>query len=161
MKLKKVLIGIAAVLVAVLCVKWFVLDGAKHIEDTNGDSNYTLQEITDENIINRDIGTVGGPNETTDNITNTTTYYSEKFTGVDEIFGENITANRFEITVNHAKVESGNFKMVLLQNDEIMHEFTLNELTQTYVLENVSGYVALRIAGESANFTFDYFLPLE
>lgn len=77
---------------------------------------------------------------------------------LQEITDENLITNRWEITVDFAAVEEGNFRMVLVVDDEIVHEFALNELTQTYVLEDVSGYVALRIAGESANFTFDYYI---
>ena len=46
--------------------------------------------------------------------------------------------------------------MVLIHNGEIVHVFQLNEFTQTYTLEKPKGNVALRIAGESADFMFDY-----
>lgn len=154
-KTKKILFGIMAVVLVAVCGIWFLTDNTQHIEDTNGADNYKLQTITDYNIINRDIGALN-VKESTDNITNTTTYSSDKFTGVYEIFGENIKGNRFDIIINHAQVNSGNFKMVLVHNDEIVHEFELNELTQSYTLENPDGYVALRIAGESADFMFDY-----
>ena len=36
--------------------------------------------------------------------------------------------NYYEITVNFAEVNSGNFKLVLVIDDEIVHEFKLNEL---------------------------------
>ncbi|MBE6776050.1 MAG: hypothetical protein E7543_07670 [Ruminococcaceae bacterium] len=130
---------------------------AKGHEDTNGADNYKLQQITDYNIINMDIGALN-LKESTDSITNTTTYSSDKFTGVAEIYMNNIKGNRFDITINHAQVNSGNFKIVLVHNDEIVHEFKLNELMQSYTLENPNGTVALRIAGESADFMFDYYL---
>lgn len=156
-KTKKTLITIGAVILIVVAVIWFMQDGLEHIEDTNGADNYNLQTITDANIINRDIGAMG-LNTSTDSITNTTSYSSKKFTGVEEIYGENITTNRMEFNINHAQVTEGNFKIVLLVDDEIVHEFKLNELMQTHVIENVSGYVSLRIAGESANFMFDYYI---
>lgn len=152
-KLFGIIIAIAVVAVAIFM---FMGNDLEHIEDTNGAENFALQTITDANIINKDIGAVGGPNMSTDNISNTTTYSSEKFTGVAEIYGTNITATSMDIIVNHAGVTEGNFKLVLLVDDEIVHEFKLNELTQTYTLENPSGYVSLVIAGESANFEFDY-----
>lgn len=154
-KTKKTLTIIGAVLLIVVAVVWFMQDGLEHIEDTNGADNYNLQTITNDNIINRDIGAMG-LKISNGIITNTTSYSSEKFTGVEEIYGENIIANRMEFTINHAQVTEGNFKIVLLVDDEIVHEFKLNELMQTYVLEKPSGYVSLRIAGESANFMFDY-----
>ncbi len=156
-KTKKTLITIGAVVLIVVVVIWFMQDGLKHIEDTNGADNYNLQTITDANIINRDIGAMG-LKKSNSIVTNTISYSSEKFTGVEEIYGENIVANRMEFNINHAHVAEGNFKIVLLVDDEIVHEFKLNELMQTYVLENPSGYVSLRIAGESANFMFDYYI---
>lgn len=157
-KKKNIVWGIFSIVLIVVAVIWFLGDDLEHIEDTNGADNYALQEITDENLIRLDMGALGGPNIRSDNITNTTTYSAKRFTGVAEIYGENLITNRWEITVDFAAVEEGNFRMVLVVDDEIVHEFALNELTQTYVLEDVSGYVALRIAGESANFTFDYYI---
>lgn len=156
-KTKKILTGIGALVLIVVSAVWFMQTDLEHIEDTNGDDNYNLQTITDSNIINRDIGAMG-LKISNSTITNTTSYSSEKFTGVEEIYGENIVANRMEFNINHASVTEGNFKIVLLVDDEIVHEFKLNELMQTYVLENPSGYVSLRIAGESANFMFDYYI---
>ena len=156
-KTKKILIGIGAIVLIVVAAVWFMQSDLEHIEDTNGADNYNLQTITDSNIINRDIGAMG-LKISNSTVTNTTSYSSEKFTGVEEIYGENIVANRMEFNINHASVTEGNFKIVLLVDDEIVHEFKLNELMQTYVLENPSGYVSLRIAGESANFMFDYYI---
>lgn len=156
-KIKKILIGIGAVVLVAICGIWFLSNDLEHIDDTNGAENFELQTITDSNIINMDIGALN-LKESTDNITNTTTYSSNKFTGVAEIYGTNLIGNRFDITVNHARVDSGNFKIVLLEDDKIVHEFNLNELSQTFTLENPSGYISLRIAGESADFMFDYYI---
>ena len=156
-KTKKILTIIGAVVLVAVCAVWFLSSDSEHIEDTNGADNFGLQTITDSNIINRDVGAMG-LEKSTDAISNTTTYSSKKFTGVEEIYGTNIWGNRFEITINHARVDSGNFKIVLLEDDRIVHEFELNELTQTYVLENPDGYISLRIAGESADFMFDYYI---
>lgn len=155
--LKKILpIAIAAILVVAMAV-WFIMDKPEHIEDTNGADNYSLQTITDENICKLDISAL---NIVEDNniVGEAVTYKSEKFSGVYEVFTENIVTNRYEITVNHAKVNAGNFKMVLCVDDKIVHTFKLNELSQTFVLENVKGSVSLRIAGESAEFMFDYYV---
>ena len=153
--LKKILpIAIAAILVVGIAV-WFIMDKPEHIEDTNGADNNSLQTITDENICRLDVSALNVVED--DNIVGeAVTYKSKKFSGVYEVFTENIVTNRYEITVNHAKVNAGNFKMVLCVDDKIVHTFKLNELSQTFVLENVKGSVSLRIAGESADFMFDY-----
>ncbi len=155
--LKKILFPVGIVIFIVVFAIWMFSSNIEHIEDTNGSDNYQLQQITDSNIINMDIGALNYK-EHTDAITNTTTYSSDKFTGVAEIYTTNIIGNRFDITINHAQVNSGNFKIVLIHNNEIVHEFKLNELTQTFTLEKPNGTVALRIAGESADFMFDYHL---
>lgn len=155
--MKKLISAVFAIVLIVIAVFWFSGDDLNHIEDTNGASNYSLQTITDENIRNLDIGALNIVKH--DNlIGETVTYQSDCFTGVYELFRENIVTNHFEITINHAQVNAGNFKMVLCIDDEIVHTFALNELTQTFILEDVAGTVSLRIAGESADFMFDYFV---
>lgn len=156
-KIKKILVFVlVAVFIAVFAM-WMLSSELEHIEDTNGADNFSLQQITDSNIINLDIGALNFQ-KTTDRISGTTAYSSDKFTGVAEIYTENLITNRFDISINHAQVTSGNFRIVLVYNDEIVHEFKLNELMQSFTLENVKGTVSLRIAGESADFMFDYHL---
>lgn len=156
-KVKNILWIIFAVVMVVVFIILFINDDLEHIEDTNGADNYNLQTITDEDICKMEMGAIN-ITEQEALIGETVTYKSKCFTGVYEVYRDNIITNRFEITVNHAKVSAGNFKMVLCVDDEIVHTFTLNEQTQTFVLEDVKGTVSLRIAGESANFQFDYYV---
>lgn len=144
-----------SLVLALFLLVGLVACGPEHIEDTNGVENFELQVITDENIRKMDIGSLSYVKAETV-IGDTVTYKTNKFSGVAEVFHENIITNRFEITVNHARVDAGNFKMVLCVDDEIVHTFALNELSQIFVLEDVRGTVSLRIAGESAKFQFDY-----
>ncbi len=156
-RIRKLILGAGVIVFIVVFAVWMFSSGIEHIEDTNGADNYNLQQITDYNIINMDVGALNVGRKKSA-ISDTVTYSSKKFTGVTDIFTKNMVANRFDITVNHAAVKSGNFKMVLVYNDEIVHEFKLNELTQDFTLENVKGTISLRIAGESADFMFDYSL---
>lgn len=155
MRKKNLLWGIFAVAVIVAAAFLFMGSDLEHIEDTNGADNYTLQTITDENICKRDMGALN-VTESEDIIGDSVTYKSDKFTGVYEVYSTNTVTNRLEVRVDHARVDAGNFKMVLCVDDEIVHTFALNELMQTFVLEDVKGYVSLRIAGESADFMFTY-----
>ena len=155
---KKILTLLFAVVVIAVAVVWFMSDDLEHIADTNGPNDFTLQTITDSNICALDMGALNVEKSRDLLGGDTVSYHSEKFTGVYEVFRENLVTNRYEITVNHARVDSGNFKMVLCVDDEIVHEFTLNELTQTFVMEDVRGTVSLRIAGDSADFQFDYYV---
>ena len=153
--LGRFLLGLLLVAAGAAVVFLVFGDSQEHIPDTNGAEDFSLQTITDENICKMDIGAV---NVSTGKalLGDTVTYHSDCFSGVYEVYMTNIVANRLEITVNHAEVKAGNFKMVLCVDNEIVHTFALNELTQTFVLENAKGTVSLRIAGESAEFSFDY-----
>ena len=126
-------------------------DDFEHIEDTNGADVYTLQTITDENIINMDIGSKGMW-EKTNSVTNLKTYSSEKFSGVYEVYNTNFMGKTFQVEVDNFKLNSGNMKYVLLVNGEIVHEFKPNEPNQIYKIEATEGNISLRIAGESADF---------
>lgn len=153
--LKKTISGIIVIVFVVVFAIWMFNSDLEHIEDTNGADNYSLQQITDDNIINMDIGALNLV-ETKELLNNLPTYKSDKFTGVSDIYNTNIWGNRFEITIYNLQVKSGNLRLVLIHNDEIVHEFKVNELSETYVLENPDGTVALRLAGESADFEFSY-----
>lgn len=155
-KLKKILWTALAIGVVIAVAITLLFNDLEHIEDTNGTDNYKLQQITNEDIIDFDMGSIGGPNIKESLISDMQVYYSNKFTGVAEISYEEVIANRYEVSLYNTTVEKGNFKIVLVENDEIVHEFELNETMQSFVLEDVSGYVALRIAGESADFSFSY-----
>lgn len=154
-KLKNIAIGIVAVALLLYGGYTIFTSDLEHIEDTNGPDNYRLQEITDYNIINMDIGAL---NYTVRDqaLSNLPLVTSDKFTGVADVYTSNIWGNRFDITLYTTEVKSGNMRIVLIHNDEIVHEFKLNELTETYTLQNPNGFVALRIAGESADFKFSY-----
>ena len=154
-KLKKVLTGVGVVVFVAIFALWMWQSDLEHIEDTNGPDNYTLQEINDYNIINMDMGALNLV-ETKELFNSMPVYKSDKYTGVSEIYLTNLIGNRFDITLYNTTVNAGNFRIVLVHNDEIVHEFKLNELMQTYTLENPKGTVSLRIAGESADFEFSY-----
>lgn len=151
--LKKLISFIVVVVFLVVFAIWMFSSDLEHIEDTNG-ATFQLQQITDSNIINMDIGALNVSKTKTP--LSETEYSSDKFTGVYDIFTTDIVGNRFDVTLFNTVENSGNFKVVLIHNDEIVHEFKLNELMQTYTLENPHGAVSLRIAGESADFEFSY-----
>ena len=154
-KLKNIFAPVAVVILAAVFAVMLFSSDTEHIEDTNGADNYSLQQITDENIINMDIGALNLTKETS-LVSDLPEYSSKKFTGVEEIYLNNIYGNRFDITLYNTHIKEGNFRVVLLHNGEIVHEFKLNELVQSYTLKNPEGTVSLRIAGESANFKLSY-----
>lgn len=154
MKGKLPLLLVALVLVAV-ALFWIFGDGIEHIEDTNGPEDISLTTITDSNIINRDIGSIGGPTISQSVLTGDGYEFSaKKFTGVYEILYDNfIGTSDFWLDLTNFSVTEGNFRMVVVHNDQIVAELTPDMFVE-YRLEDITGTVSLRIAGESAAFQF-------
>lgn len=124
------------------------------IEDTNGADDYSLATITEENIINEDLG-ASGLSKSESSHTDLITYSSKNFSGVEEIYTSDYFMNSdVIIEVNTLSVTEGNLSLVVLLDDEIVHEFKAGELTETFEMEDVNGTVDIKIAGESAKFEF-------
>lgn len=155
-KTKKILIIAAAVVLVAVVAVWFILGGTEHIEDTNGPDNYALQTITDENIIKMDVGAIGGPKISRNVLQGSNVEFSsEKFTGVYEVLYDNfIGKSDFVLDMTGFEVKGGNFKMVVVHDDKIVATLEPGMFVD-YRLEDVTGTVSLRIAGESASFTFN------
>lgn len=129
------------------------------IEDANGPDDFSLTEITDDNIINLDLGassySQSPSSEDTADLSKVTKFKSNSFSGVAEIYGKNLIGKSdLTIDVTSIQVDEGNFRLLVLLDDQIVHEFDLEEMNQTYELRDVSGNVSVRMAGESANFKF-------
>lgn len=156
MNKKKIIVAIISVIivVAILGTAVFMLNKG-HIKDTNGNDNYSLQQIADSNIIKMDVEALGF-NQITDSFLGFNSCTSNKFSGVAESYSTNVFLRDFKITVDYLTVLSGNFKMVLVYNDEIVHEFKPSDDVQTYTIENPEGTISLRMAGESADFVLKY-----
>lgn len=154
-KAKKILTGLGALVLVVVAAAWIMLDGTDHIEDTNGPENFSLQTITDQNIIDSSTGSIGGPTISRSILTGDTVEFSaEKFTGVYEVLYDNFfLPSDFEVNLTAYEIYGGNFKLVVVHNDSIVAVLE-PDLFVDYRLEDVTGYVSLRIAGESASFRF-------
>jgi len=124
------------------------------IADTNGPDDISLVEITDQNILKMDIG-AAGYGESTSGESKRTKYTGNSFSGVAEVYLTNyIGKSDVIIDVTDLEVESGNFRLVVLLNEEIIHEFKPGEQLQTLELEDIKGTLSIRMAGESAKFKF-------
>lgn len=153
--IKNILWGIFAIVMVVICAVLFLNDDLEHIEDTNGADDYSLTTITDENIINMDTGSIGGPKISKGILNgNMVEFSADKFTGVYEILYDNlIGSSDFTLSLSSFTVNSGNFKMVVVHDNEIVATLEPDTFVD-YSLEDVSGNVSLIIAGESASFNF-------
>lgn len=152
-RIKKILVIIVGLVGAGVAIFMLLGNDLEHIEDTNGADNYALQSITDEDIISLGTGSMGVGTKT-NKISGMTEIYSEKFTGVYEVLYTNLLGKSdFLINIHAFEINGGNFKMVVVHNDEIVATLT-PENADEYLLEDVSGKVSLVIAGESADFSF-------
>ena len=124
-------------------------------EDTNGDDVFTLQTITDENIINLETGASGlayTESHLGDSISSSE-YSSKNFNGVSQIFLTNFIAKSdVRVYIGHMQVKSGNFKLVAINDDKIIKEFPLDAFNEEFLFEDIKGTFSIHLAGESANF---------
>ena len=150
-KMRKLL---SLILICCLCFA-FVGCGTKY-EDTNGEDNFELETITDENIINMDIGSSGlNYTETEVGALLSSEYSSKNFNGVERIYLTNfIGKSDIRVYIGHMNVESGNFKLVVVNNEEIIHEFALDTFGEEFWFEDLTGEFAIHVVGESAEFDF-------
>lgn len=147
----KLLAPVIIVIVVIAAIMLFNTE-LEHIEDTNGADVFELQKITDENIINRDMGALN-VGVKTNKITNNVEISSDKFTGVYEVVYSNLLGKSdFVFELIDFRVNSGNFKMVVVHDDKIVATITPDNY-DTFVLEDINGTVSVVIAGESADFS--------
>ena len=152
-KNSKFLLILMAVAVIAFCGYSFLTSDLEQIEDTNGPDNYALTTITDENIIKQDMGALNvkksnGP------LNDGITFSSNRFTGVYRVFQTNFFFDSdFLMQLAGFNVNSGNFKMVVVNNGEIVATVEPG-LFVTCELSDLNGSFELVIAGESADFEF-------
>ena len=147
---------ILAIAVLVIAGFWLFRGNISHIEDTNGAEDVSLQTITESNIVKMDTGSIGGPNISKSALTgDTVSFSSKKFTGVYEILYDNfLLPSDFVLNLTAYQITGGNFQLVVVHNEEVVATLEPGLFVE-YRLEDVTGTVSLRIAGESAAFHFD------
>jgi hypothetical protein len=126
--------------------------GSVKIEDTNGPDNFALNTITDQNILKRDLPSGGYGTKTSGLLSKTVTHSGKDFSGVVEVLWTDMIAGDFVLDLMDFTVTGGNFRMVLVHEGAIVADIAPG--TTEIVLKDVKGDVALRIAGESADFSF-------
>jgi len=154
-RLKYIIYGVLTICLITLITLWFYDPEFEHIEDTNGIDNYSLTTITDRDIVKLNSGPLY---ETSDDKPHGSKPDFSIFSGVMEIYSKDCVNENLQIDVTNIKITKGNLRVILLVDDEIMHDFNINESSQSFVLNEVSGHVAIRIAGESAKFKMEYYV---
>lgn len=154
-KLKNTLWLLMAVVLVAVCAVWFLTDGVEHIDDTNGPEDSALAVITDGDIIAADWGAVG-LTRSTDAISGTVRFHSDRFSGVREIMWTDVLfSTGTTLQIIDFQVNAGNFKMAVVNDGEIIRVISPGE--DLIDLGSVEGRLSLVIAGESADFSFRLF----
>ena len=122
-------------------------------KDTNGNADLSLQTLTDADII----GKTGSSSFMSSTVRRSdgTVRKVRTMSGVEKLFELNMDNETLDLVVS-CKITKGNARLVLVINDEIVHDFPLNGTSQRFTLENVTGSVSLRLAGESAGYSVQY-----
>lgn len=147
---------ISLILASAMCLGLTACGGSKY-EDTNGDDIFTLQTITDENIIRLDTGASGlsYSEESLGDVLSSAEYSSKNFNGVEQIYLTNFLApSDVCIYIGTMSVDKGNFKLAIVNNDEIIAEIPLDAFNEQFYFEDITGSFAVHVAGECAAFSF-------
>ena len=119
----------------------------KQYEDTNGKDNYSLQSITEEEIIKNNsclkVGAVSS--KSTKNGVTSITESVFTFDGVEKI--HSLKAGSYTITVDYT-IQNGNGRFVITNGSKIIHDFVINETNQVFELDS-SEPCYLKLVGEN------------
>ncbi|MBE6751623.1 MAG: hypothetical protein E7556_03745 [Ruminococcaceae bacterium] len=150
-KNRKTGIIIFAIFVVALIMFFPNLGNSKEYKDTNGEDNYSLCKITDEDIIEgMDSSTLNIV--TFDEVKNEYWYLGKLFNGSTTLGTANPLTSSDTIEIQKFSVTKGNARLLILADDKIVHDFIPNESGQNFSLNNLEGEISLVVAGESANF---------
>lgn len=120
-----------------------------HIEDENGADDYSLVQLVEEDIINKNSGVA-----LISIISNTSDGGNasiEKFSGVKK-FAEIKNKNKIIVSFD---LSSGNARLCIVSKTRILHTFNINEENQEYII-NTNEKIYLKLAGESAKVNIKY-----
>lgn len=165
-KIKNILWIVFAIAIVAIGVVMFILNpGPEHIEDTNGADNYSLQTITEQDVIEQKMGARGTVREVEFpieiagvTISDGIRYSSDKFTGVSMLYNTTLMkGSDIYVSLAELQIKEGNFAFYVVFDGEVvgqaepsenaLAEFRLDNVEKTGTLEYV-------IAGESASFEF-------
>lgn len=148
-------IRIFAIILLCMLVTLSLTACVEHIEDTNGDDNFSLETITDSDIESGVISTVI-EGESKQTVVNKTTYKVKKLSGIKKLEEFDVIKS-FTIT-SDMTVSAGNCRLVLLKNSKIFKDLNINGSER---LTFDGGSYSLVVAGESAELSLTYTITIE
>jgi len=127
--------------------------GVTTYQDTNGPSDYSLQTLTEEDIIRG--AKTSKILSSSITLNNKTVCKAKTMSGVEELYKTNLKNETLCLTIS-SEITKGNARLVIVFNDEIIHDFALHMSDQIFTLEDVTGTVSLKLAGESTGYEITY-----
>ena len=152
---------LSVILIAV-CLALTLVGCGTQYEDTNGAEDFSLQTITDQDIINLSTGSSGlsYTESSLGDVISSSEYSAKNFNGVEQLYLTNfLLPSDIEVYIGHMNVKQGNFRLVVVNNDAIIYDFPLDAFGETFRFENLTGSFAIHVAGESAAFEFYLNIP--
>lgn len=128
------------------------------IDDTNGENNTALNTITTEDIVAESITASGlGYKESEFMGITSFEYNANNFNGVEEVFRESyIITSGVTVDISYIELESGNFRMYVINEGKILKEIEPGEFNESLFFEDIKGEFYIRVAGESAKVEFNF-----
>lgn len=142
----------SAMLLAVLLVLALALTGCKTYKDTNGPDNYSLQSLTEQDLLKGGSCSKVGSVET--NVNDRHTVRVKTLNGIDTLDSFS-GSGTYTVTLSW-NITKGNSRLVLCTGSEILHDFSVNESGQTFSFKPGGSRVYLRIAGEDCGYSLEY-----
>ncbi|MBE7000469.1 MAG: hypothetical protein E7428_09825 [Ruminococcaceae bacterium] len=165
-KIKNILWGIFAVVLLAVFAIWMINDPPpEHIADTNGAEDFSLQTITEEDVVTMSMGSRGAISESEIkfnfenlSISNGKKYAANKFTGLHRLYNATILkGSDIYVSLAEFEIHKGNFAFYVVFDGEIVGRVEPgDDVTSEFLLQNVekTGSLEYIIAGESASFEF-------
>lgn len=147
--MKKILLIILSLLFLESC-GW---NNLNHIEDVNGDDNYSLNTLTEKDVLSKNPHALFFKSRTTE-INKKFKFSCEKFSGVSDITSYNLKNDKKYIFIVNATINKGNGEIFIYKDGKRVASIDWS-LNQEIELENFNGKISFRIAGESANMNIE------
>ena len=148
-------------IILVVIAGFLFMPKMEHIPDTNGPDDLTLATLTEVDILARELTCTGGPNHSAGRISlpggwelsSGVKLTADKFSGITDIlWADYILPSDLTLTLDHFRVEGGNFRMMVINNGQIIADILPGDHVEV-LIEDITGPTYIRIAGESAAFT--------
>lgn len=125
------------------------INNLNHIEDINGEDDYSLNTLTEKEVLTKNPHALFFKSLTTEK-NKKFKFSCEKFSGVSDIISYNLNENNDYLFIVNATINSGNGEILVYKDGKRIASIDWS-LNQEIKLENIKGKISFRIAGESAN----------